>query len=188
MTTSDTAIYPLTADDITALRKADSVTFHYFRGEGYIRAHLRGGFYATARVYTARQQRLFPIADSYSADRERRIDVHTSMHGYGTDSNHGWHLDRGADSNPEAFYMEHSGQYSPVWMTIANLMRAGDIIRLYWTADNNTQYVDTAGLHADELRIGIVRNGKIVHTLSVAHSLTPDNSARMVKRYGSSSR
>jgi hypothetical protein len=189
MTTIDTAIAPLTADDVASLRKADSVTFHYFRGVGVIRAHLRGGYAAPRRIFTARQQRMFPDTDSYSADRKREIPVMTSMHGYEDGGSTGWRLESGNDRgacNPSAFYMEHSGQYNPEWLTIANLTRPGDMLMLVWTADNNTSYIRDAGLHNDELTIKIVRGGKVVHTLFVAQSVTPDNSARMIHRYGSS--
>jgi hypothetical protein len=189
MTTIDTAVHTLTADDVASLRKADSVTFHYFRGAGVIRTHLRGGYAPDKRIFTARQQRMFPNTDSYSADREREIPVITSMHGYTDGGVTGWRLDKDAspsDCNPSAFHMEHSGQYSPTWLTIANLIHAGDVLHLVWTADNNTGYITENGLHADELTIRVGRNGKIVHTLRVAHSITPDNSARMVQRYGSS--
>lgn len=190
MTTIDTEIAPLTADDVASLRKADSVTFHYFRGAGAIRAHLRGGYPGSLRIFTARQQRMFPDTSSYNADREREINVATAMHGYSDDIGTAWRLgdDYSGDCNPAAFYMEHSGQYNPKWLTIANLIHAGDVLRLVWTADNNTHYTRDAGLHADELTLTIVRKGKIVHTLHVAHSVMLDNSARMVQRYGSSSR
>jgi hypothetical protein len=190
MTTIDTEITPLTADDVASLRKADSVTFHYFRGAGVIRTHLRGGYAAPRRIFTARQQRMFPDTDSYSADRKREINVITTMHGYEDGGITGWRLgdDYSGDCNPSAFHMEHSGQYSPAWLTIATLIHAGDVLHLVWTADNNTGYARDNGLHMDELTIKIQRNNKIVHTFHVAHSVTPDNSARMVQRYGSSSR
>lgn len=189
MTTIDTDIAPLTADDVASLRKADSVTFHYWRGTGVIRTHLRGGYMAPLRIFTARQQRLFPDTDNYSADRKREIAVRSTLFGYSDGGGTGWRLSDGNDSgpcNPSAFHMIHSGQFDPAWLTIANLIHAGDVLLLVWAADNNTGYARDNGLHFDELVIKIQRNGKIVHTFRVAHSVTPDNSARMVQRYGSS--
>lgn len=189
MTTINTEIAPLTADDVASLRKADSVTFHYFRGAGVIHTHLRGGYTGSLRIFTARQQRLFPDTDSYSADRKREIAVRSTLFGYADGGETGWRLSDGNDSgpcNPSAFYMIHSGQYNLEWSTIANLIHAGDVLQLVWAADNNTGYARDNGLHFDELVIKIQRNGKIVHTFRVAYSVTPDNSARMIQRYGSS--
>jgi hypothetical protein len=189
MTTIDTAVASLTADDVASLRKADSITFHYFRDAGVIRTHLRGGYAAPRRTFTARQQRMFPDTNSYSPDRQREINVITTMHGYADNGATGWRLSEvgsSGASNPAAFHMNHSGQFSPKWMTIANLIHAGDFLHLVWTADNNTETLRDLDLHADELVLKIERNGRIVHTLHVAHSVAPDNSARMVQRYGSS--
>lgn len=184
----------LTTDDVAALRKADSVTFHYFRGAGVIRAHLRGGYSNPPRIYTAREQRMFPNTDSYSADRMREISVQTVLSGYASGGETAWRMTDsgsshtgGADSNPAAFHMEHSGQYSPTWQTIARAIHSGDRIRLTWTADNNNETFRLASLHADELHLIIMRADAKPHaTFLVDHSVTPDNSARMIQRYGSS--
>ena len=90
-----------------------------------------------------------------------------------------------ADNAPAAFHMIHSGQYDPTWLTIAKLLHAGDVLRLVWTADNNTGTITDAGLHADMLRMVVYRADKSVHTFNVAYSIIPGNSARMVQRYGS---
>ena len=106
----------LTADDIAALKLADTVTFHFYAGEGYVRAHLRNTL--QERIFTAHEQRVFPVSDH---DRERRIAVQTTMFGYGDDmhGNGGWRL----NTEPKAAAFASISACSAIWQTIASLLR-----------------------------------------------------------------
>jgi hypothetical protein len=164
-------IAPLDRQDVAALRAADSVTFHTHKGRAFIKAHKRP---APGRdVYSAREQRLYPVTDGTERTREITAD-HSIL---GCES--GWAELKDA----AAFYMIGTAQFSATWPTIAELIRAGDQLQLVWTADNNSQYITNAGLHADELALGITRGDRTM-TLKIGYSVAPDNSARMIDRNG----
>lgn len=168
----------LTRDDIAALKRADNVTFHTYRGEAHMRAHLET--YGTEhRIYTAREQLLFPLSNSTLRGRYR--DVHTEHSGMG-------YLEEGglawtSDNTPHysafnAFVDRH------VWGTIVGSMRVGDVVTLISVAGNGNGYLKEAGLFKDDFRIELSRDGKNPRTFLANTSVCADNSARMVKRYG----
>ena len=175
MITADTKIASalaegLAAEDVAALRVADAVTFHTFRGRGYVRAHKRVG--PGRDVFTAREQRLYPDPDGRERLREIGADYAlASAERPGALAATQW----------AAFYMIGMAQYVPSWQTIAALLRTGDVLQLAWLADNNSDNIRDAGLHADELRLHVMRSGRVM-TFQIAHSVTPDNSARMIHR------
>jgi len=172
-TAVDTA---LSADDVTALRIADSVTLHHGPpNTSYvatcIRAHMRGGYSGAPRIWTAKEQRLFPTVGGAETDRLREVTPERS-----TVSGYDWPA--GTYPNVQAFHMLHHS--TAEWQTIAGLMRAGDTLRVSWTADNNCEAIERVGFHADELRVAIHRNGRVMSFL-VTRSVGPDNTARMIR-------
>jgi hypothetical protein len=171
----------LTAADIAALKRADDVSMHYYDGRGCLRAHLRGGYAEEPRVFTAAQQRTFPLAGG--SDRTRDIEADTDIAGYGDDDGLHWSASVG-DAKPAAFHMIHDSDHSLTWQTIVKLLRPGDEITLRWRAGNNNGYLREAGLHADDLHLR-VRRGDTAREMEflIARSVCQDNSARMVKRY-----
>lgn len=61
------------------------------------------------------------------------------------------------------------------------ILRDGDDVTLR-TFDNTNGYATDAGLHNDELRVSVSRNGKtLIDGLVLDHSLCPDNAARAVR-------
>lgn len=166
----------LTAEGAAALRRADSVTFHTRQGRAFIRARKQAA--PGREVFTAREQRLYPEPDG--AERIREIAVDFGLTSYGTDRDRPGTLP-GADWT--AFHMIHTAQYAPAWRTIAALLRKGDALRLGWLADGGNQYVKDAGLHDDQLQLHVTR-GEQDMVFHVGHSVTPDNSARMIRREG----
>lgn len=177
----------LSSDDVTALRTADSVTFHYGPASTRyvptcIRAHARGGYADQPRIWTAREQRLFPEVGNIDTDRMRIVmPDRSSMSGYfGESGMSTWH---GAD-RPQAvaYHMMHYA--SDEWLTIANLMRAGDSVRLSWQADNNYDALREVGFHADELRLSVHRGESRVMHFLITRSVGPHNSARMIRPDG----
>ena len=62
-------------------------------------------------------------------------------------------------------------------------MRVGDVLSLEWTAGNNCEANKTVGWQRDELRL-VVTRGKRRFVFLVDARTGPDNSARMVRRYG----
>ena len=84
------------------------------------------------------------------------------------------------------FEMISSAKYDPQWRTIMDLLRAGDRLTILWTADNNSQLVEKAGLHMDSVSIRIERpNGKRLE-FHIHTQVSEANSARMLRsgRYG----
>lgn len=171
----------LTRETIAAFRLADSVSFHHTPTDGgEIRLALDGN--GDDRIYTAREQRLFPRTDG-PRDRMRSVVVGSRLSGYTSNLGPGWNL----DSAPEAvaFEMIHSAQFSPDWLTVAALLKPDDVITLEWTADNNTEIIESVGLHHDELRLTIDRAGKRrALSFQLEARVGRDNSARMIRQYG----
>lgn len=177
----------LTADDVAALRMAHDVTFHHHDGKAFIRLYLGRGASNPPRVYSAREQRLFTETDSPVADRTRTMPVPSHVYGYS---------DRSAVDGLVSAWTEQkyptvacfaspygSARYARKWTTLAEVLRVGDVISLAWTADNNTETLRKAGLHADELALLVGRRGKSLE-FHVDYRVGPDNSARMIRREG----
>jgi hypothetical protein len=169
MSTENSNPATLTADDIAALKTADRVCFYLTEGRFYIRAILEHGFAESPRIFSAREQRLFPMADR--SDREREIDVTGSVYGY----------DQVYETNKaRAFDMIH-GRGNALWHTAVSLMTVGAGLSLQWCGGNDSENLREAGLHKDELQIKI--KGKRTHTLAISTSVCADNSARMVRSW-----
>lgn len=177
--TTVTDVPTLTADDVAALRVATSVCFHRNDGRSYIRAYLRPP--SDPPVFSRRQQLLFPGTEAMPGERHREIATTNGMYGY-TDTDGTWRVDSD-DRTPSAFYMIHSARYNATWPTIASLLSAGEVLHLAWIADNNTDNIHEAGLHADELDL-VTTKGNRKRTFSVGYQVCPDNSARMIRRHG----
>jgi hypothetical protein len=173
----------LTRDDIAALRCADTVSFHYNQRRGFIHADL-DDHAGDRRIFTARQQRLFP--DTAILGRQRKVPVSTRMSGYDTAAR-GIAWTRDDAPQVSAFHLISSVRFNRVWQTIVGLLAVGDEIRLVWLADNNTETLREANLHADELTLIAIRRGRreVRHlAFFIAHAVRLDNSARMIRRFG----
>lgn len=175
----------ITAEDLAALRSADSITFHLFRDTFYIRCHVRGDWGGTPRIWTVKEQHLFPTTDSImSGDRERRIDVAGTCTGYGYgedgDRQGAWSY----SNSTTAFVSLSSAQYDDEWNTIKGLLKVGDVLTLIFRADAHSAPVHhAAGFHGDVCQLAIVRgNRKMTFRLDTRTSL--DNTARMIRRFG----
>ncbi len=174
---TDNAPTVLTTDDIRALAIADKVSFHQYKGRGYISATLDG---YDSRIFTAREQRTFPATDDNN--RERQIETAAHMYSYGdTDGTGGWTLETAPDA--VGFAMIHTPSMSKIWHTIVKLMRAGDTLCLIWAGDNNNDNHRSVGFHADRLEIEI-RRGETALRFQLFVQVGPDNTARMIRRHG----
>lgn len=160
----------LTKEELQALRAAEVVSFHVKRGQTVIQCSLKadnGG-----RIFTAREQRLFPSADGN--ERWREIAATSSVSGYRPMIATG--------DTVSAFYWVNAAQYNHRWRSVVQLLRIGDVLSLHWVAGNNNQYIDGAGLFADEITMVISRpTGDPLH-LFLGYSVVADNSARMIRR------
>jgi len=71
-------------------------------------------------------------------------------------------------------------RYSDAWKTITTLARGGDELTVRWTFGNDNGYLRDAGLHHDSVAL-ILAHGTRRIVLPLADSITPDNSARMLR-------
>jgi hypothetical protein len=162
--------------DVQALRRADAVQLRAADGIGLIDARLTGLAGDDPRIYTAKQQHLFP--DPVGQDRRRRIEVAADIAGF--DPERRWHDHQlpGATASTSI----GGAQFHEVWRSVVAFLRVGDIVRLRWHAGTNTgtgtDQLTARGLYRDELLIE-VRRGKRLWTFLLDVSVrSPD--ARMV--------
>ncbi|MEJ3741803.1 hypothetical protein WEI85_00675 [Actinomycetes bacterium KLBMP 9797] len=161
--------------DVQAMRRADVVSLHHRDGHGHISAGLTTWPATERRIFTATEQRLFPDPDG--PDRYRHITVDTAVAGF--DQHRRWHEQDLPEATATATI--HAARLDDVWCSIAAWLRVGDIVTLHWRTDNNTQCIADAGLHRDEVRIGVQRGARRwMFLLDVA--VGPDSPARMIIR------
>ena len=158
--------------DVQALRRADTVSFTAAGGAGLIDAGLTTLAGDESRIYTATQQRLFP--DATGGDRRRRIEVAADIAGF--DTSRRWHDHQMPGATASATIA--GAQLHDGWRSVAAFLRVGDVIRLRWQADNNTDQLIARGLHRDDLYLE-VRRGQHVWTFLLEVSVRPPG-ARMV--------
>jgi hypothetical protein len=168
----------LTAADVQALRRAEHVTCHHDSGASFLLLSLRGGLSGEPpRVFTASQQRLFSDPDRFDGHaRSRRIPCAASVSGY-DQQERWWLLDDLANG---ACFATVTPQRE-TWRTVVDLLRAGDRLTLVWLAGNNNQYLRDAELFLDEVHLAVTRGERRL-VFPVAHTVTPDNTARMIRR------
>lgn len=184
------AARPLTADDLTAARRADEVTLHLHKAASIVRLYTRGR--GEPVIYSAAQQRLFADDTNFRDRRARDLAVSASAYGHGDDGGtgswrwdaHGWSGGDQVDP-PSCFYSAYARDE---WATIAASLRVGDTLHLEWVADNNNGYSRDAGLHVDQVRLTAMPAKRTATTQPrvwlIGWSVCQDNSARMVRRYG----
>lgn len=165
-------LYP---GDVLALRAADTVTFHTSAGgDAFIDAGLSSAAFAQPRIYTTRQQQLFPDGDRL--DRRRRIAVAGAIAGF--DDARRWH-DHDLPG-AAALTVFGAAQLDEVWRSITALLRPSDVLRLHWRADDPTDALGEAVLHRDELRLGVTRGARSWLFLLAVH-MRPEP-VRMITR------
>lgn len=174
--TTETLTPALTRDDLAALRAADGLSFHHLRPDdtnpSMIRAYLRS--YGQQRIYTAREQVMFPATDTF--DRSRIIAVASTVSGYDWPTGDpDWHR------YARAFAMVGRNARTE---TMVSLLRPGVSVALHWQADNNNENHRQVGHHADELTMHITSPAGRHLTLLVAYQVGPDNTARMIRQHG----
>lgn len=149
----------LTAQDIRALKNADSICFdHLPDGKGRIRAIKRAEDSSTGFEQT------------------HEIAVFSRVLNYGA----------AYDGDYSAFYMVHSARFNDVALTLVRRMTTGATVALVWTRDNSSPVLTGESYHLvrDELRLVIQgKNSKVADTYLVAESVGKDNSARMVRKW-----
>ena len=179
MSTTVTETLTLTAEDVKAIRAADTVAFRIHEGRTTLEASLDRGWSEEPRIYTANQQRLFPMPDEALGGLLRVIDVAGSVRGYNDEGDRAlYHFD-----TIKAFEMIHSAKYSEVWQSIASLLRAGDKVRLVFDADGHSNQITKAkGLHVDTLYLEIMRPSGQRLVFQVSSRTGYDNTARMIRR------
>ena len=170
--------YLLSRDDVTAFRMAQRVAF-VVRDDGtaYMRASLRESWTDETRIFTVREQRLFPATHDLGG-RDRKVPCAQRVCDY--HPNRPLHDER---ARYDCFYYDQFARQNDEWLTIAGAMRPGDQIQLEWTAGNDSPVMNAVGYHRDELRLKLANaDGGNIRFFLVAVQVGPDNTARMVRQ------
>lgn len=173
MTSSIKNDYKLDAGDVKALRTCESVAFDF------------DNVIENARVSQIRA--MIDKNDKRPFDDTRYILVDSYLDVYPHD------YAPKARACEVLLYSHHSEE----WQTIAKMLKPGDIIRLEWVSNQpnnsgiNSCYGQAAvctlkgyegqALHFDDLGLKIIRNDKVYAAFNVKYSITPNNSASMIK-------
>lgn len=169
-TTTDTKA--LAANDVKALRLADRVCFDHSPTEAGIRAISSG-----------------PAPFRHEITLEVPAAGSVRVHGLNLD------YDTRYGKTATCFAMIYPGA---VWRTIAGLLRKGDELRLEWVGADNNGYLSGATvtrekpngeytpglgerLYHDRLYLKVWRKGKERYAFHVTDSITPNNTARMIR-------
>lgn len=168
--------------DVAALRTAERVTFHYHGGRSYIRAGLDTPY--EPKVYSAREQRVFPeTRDAGASERARIIECGVDLRGYTYEEDSElWYGD--PDERAACYASIAAPRRSRTWRTVVDLLRVGDRLALLWVADNNTTVIREADLHADSMNLLVKRGQTRTLEFALDYRITPDNTARMIRRFG----
>lgn len=162
----------ISADDVKALRQADTVSFHFTRGAG-------SGIVARKRVKNPG-----PFGDR---EREHEVAAGAAFNGAHESG------DRVGTENANCHAMVMSAQVDECWQTVAAFLKPGDVLRLNWYADAMTNgYLEGAAvrpghhaagqtLHADALYLRITR-GERRFAFLIDVEICPSNTARMIRR------
>jgi hypothetical protein len=166
MTTISPGDHALTREDLAALRKCDTVSFHTFQGKAYVNACKR-------------------VKDPGPFDpreREWRVECGAAVTCYADE-------DRPSTERLKAarcFAMHHACSCNQEWRTLVDhLLRVGDVPTLDWVAGNDNGYLRGTRdggqrLHHDQLFLLVKRKGRTLRVW-LADSICADNTARMVK-------
>lgn len=162
MTDTSTPAISLTKMDIAALRQCDLVSFHHSRdGHSFINA-------------TKRCQKT--EADPFARDMDYRVSCETYFTSYEPASRSYY--------RPTfiGFEMIYSYTHDNAWRTIANLLRADDLVILHWEHGSlSSETLRDAGLVGDELKLDVVR-GKQKLTFNLSAQVgRSDGAARMIR-------
>lgn len=149
---------PLESHHIRALRNADQIVFRHHDGQSTVEA-----------IRAARNSRT-------GFDEAVVIFAESAFTDYGAN-----YL-RGEPDSYEAFHMEHAAKFNPAVVTVLRHLRAGDVLRLRWTLDNNTDTIRRADLHQDELFVEVRRSERRIDAYMIESAVRLDNSARMIRR------
>lgn len=148
----------VTKEQASALRKADTVLFHFRDGEHFIRAIKKD-------------------RDEFGeTQREIRIDVQGRIEKYDVRR-----TDLG-EVEECCSYMSYAKD-TPHLSTAFSGIREGDIIYLRWLANNNNDLLNRVGLYQDQLYLQVHRGemNKNVKEYLIETSVTQNNSAKMCK-------
>lgn len=161
---TETTVRALESVDIRALKHADRVTVHTYKGDAYLRAHIVAEHSPTG------------------FDDFRDIGADWTMRDY---TNGDKHIPADeARSRYVCFSMWHHGvkyDYNGVLTTIVGAMREGDRVTFRWVRSNNSDNTRSVGWSRDELYIVLTHKNGREQTFLADVYVGPDNTARMCK-------
>jgi hypothetical protein len=170
MMTTERETISLSADDVAALRMADSVSFSVYEGEAYIVAYLNKRF-SPNPIFSVKEQKLFEADDHDFRERSRKIicDSHRVINYQPHDSD-------------AQYRCHHYDQFrNAEWVTAANALRVGEQLTLEWVAGNDPIERKEGDWHRDELRLVAGKRVGKSRTWLIDVYVGPDNLNRMVR-------
>jgi hypothetical protein len=161
----------LTKTDIAAIRKADDLIVRIDNNTGK----------SVGKVQLVKRKGLYN-KDPFAQDMYHELTATVGMESLAGDREF-------TSGNVSAFAMVgiYHDQYTDTSAMLKSL-KVGDEVRFtFWPDAHSNGYVAAAGLHADVLYMRVYRKGKSRPVKwEIYSSITPDNSARMVKGVPSS--
>jgi hypothetical protein len=166
----------LSADDIKALRQADTICFDQLKDQvGQIRAIKRGRRGDRDLFRTQDAERVIPCKSRVWASLREGV----------------------TQNDLTAFEYCGSAKYDSAIQTILGLLKPGDEVELEWRTGGNgylersrvtekepgAEYSPGMGerLYHDRLTLSVRRRGERKYTFNVADSVCPNNTARMIR-------
>lgn len=149
----------ITKEDIAAMRTAETLSFHHTDGKSKIIASVR----VENGPFTGDMQRIIPCE-------------------FGQGFPSCWSMGNADQFN--AYYHLHFPQSDNAWQTIVRHLKPGKTLRLLWSASNNSQVLDQAGLHLDTLFLMVSdkeNDRDSIDLYSVGVSVCANNTARMIR-------
>jgi hypothetical protein len=155
--------FELSPLDVTALRKADDVTLHFFEDRHFIRAH--------KRVSVAERSR-----DPFAQDQVYEIKADPLSHIISYEKG-----ERGGGADVRSCYANVTLHTRSIWR---NVLKVDDRLVIEWVRGNYSETTRASGLAVDEVSIMILRGRgdkcKEIKFLAEV-SVTEKNSARMTR-------
>lgn len=147
MSTIEPTAFVLTAENIKALRNADSVSFHH------LNPNVDRINETTGPTYVQASKRVDPKDGFGTREIEVEIPAEVKWTIYERNGN------SGRTTPSRAFMSIQSCQFAPEWVTFAQLLKTGDRLVLHWTR-NGSDFLRDAGLVVTEFRIEVRRSTK----------------------------
>lgn len=168
----------LTAQQVKALKKADSICFRYQRHNKFddkvssvIDATIKTKGY---QVGTEHSETIPVEVNCVIVDHDSKTPLAT--------------IQKHRDDLRCFTSLDYQRDHGSIWSTITANLKAGDKITLVWNRNNNCESIEAFGMACDELSLTVTRTlpsgKKKQFTYKIDSSVTPRHSSARMIRYG----